>query len=358
MNHRSKPLYDALTGKVPDRVPVWFMRQAGRCLPEYRKIRDQMNTYDMFLTADIASEITLQPLRRFDYDAAIVYADILHVADVLGCGLSFVRGTGPVMKRAIRTTEDMDMVQERWPESKESVLQDLSFIQKTIAGVLPKLSPHHTLIGFAGSPWSVACYMIEGRSPGVLCSGVKRWMFENPKLFGKLMSTLTQITVEYLALQKQAGAEVLQIFESHSGMALSYDQYQKFCLPYLENLFAAVRKKLPTTPLIYYLGGSSSKLPLLSPLSPYITALSVDHRMSLQVARQHPISRSWALQGNLDPDALHQSPEALSSTVEGILQVGRKHQAGYIFNVGHGLKPDAPLAALEAVITQVHQSTP
>ena len=353
-SHQDQPFLDVLQGRVPSRTPIWFMRQAGRCLPEYRKIRETMNTYDMFLSPDIATEITLQPLSRFDYDAAIVYADILHVADVLGSGLSFVRGEGPIMARSTRTRQDLERIKELWEGGQSEVLSGLSFIQKTLRGVLAKLPAGKALIGFAGSPWSVACYMIEGRSPGVTCSGVKKWMFEHSRLYHELMSILTEVTIEYLVMQHRAGAQALQIFESHSGLALSYDQYQNLCLPHVKNLLSALHERIPEVPLIYYMGGCGGKLPLLSSLKPYLRVLGVGHRISLGEVSTHPATSSLALQGNLDPEALHCDPGSLQQVVEEILDQGRKHAPGFIFNVGHGLRPDAPLHSIEAVIKQVH----
>lgn len=343
-------------GHTPARTPIWFMRQAGRCLPEYRAIRERMSTLEMFLTPQIAIDVTLQPLRRFDYDAAIVYADILHIADALGCGLSFVRGEGPQMSHPVQTPKDMERIRELWKGGRDEVLSALSFITETIHGVRDGLESDKTLIGFAGSPWSVASYMVEGRSPGLHCVGIKKWMFHNPDLYHQLMTIIGDITVEYLVSQSRAGAEVLQLFESHSGVALSYSSYRDYVLPYITRLFREVHQRLPDTPLIYYFGNCGGKLSLVHSLLPYLTALSVDHRMSLGEATRHPVCRDVALQGNIDPDIFHASPRVLEKKTREILGWGTQHTPGYIFNVGQGIKPDTPLQAIETIISLVHSS--
>ncbi|MCY4443779.1 MAG: uroporphyrinogen decarboxylase [Proteobacteria bacterium] len=360
MNNRStqstgKPLLDALLGKKPSRTPIWFMRQAGRCLPEYRKIKESMNTYDMFQTPSIASTITLQPLKRFDYDAAIVYADILHIADVLGGELSFVPSLGPLLKRPIQNTADI-IYTEKLFNRMDQCLEKLSFVQQTLLLTKKHLTSEQALIGFAGSPWSVACYMIAGKSPGD-CRNVKLWMLNHPTLFAQLMEMITQLTIEYLSHQIDAGADTIQLFESHAGMALSYRQYQTFALPYIIQICEELQKRKPHTPLIYYINNSAGILPHIhsSRLPTLLKGFGVDFRQPLANLSQYPHFQHLTLQGNLDPLTLYASTDYLTHAVEDILKQGREHQGGFIFNVGHGLTPQTPLPAIKKVIELTHR---
>lgn len=332
------------------------MRQAGRCLPEYRQIRKTMPTYQMFQRPDVAAQITLQPLKRFDYDGCIVYADILHMADALGSGLSFARGFGPKMARVIRSAADLEFVRKA-SEQPEAMAPLYEFVYETLDRVKSQLASHVTLIGFAGSPWSVATYMIEGQSPH-LSFNTKRLMAESPQVFTELMEHITKLTKVYLHGQIRAGAEVIQLFESHAGMALSRKQYTQMCLPYILDIVTSLRTSAPDVPVIYYINGSAGKLDLLQPLLPLIQGFGVDHRQSLQHASHElasaPTTPQLTLQGNLDPMDLYAHPSKLAAEVADMLAAGKDHPGGFIFNTGHGLTPHTPLASLEALVKQVH----
>ena len=347
----AKPIYAVLTGQKPSRTPIWLMRQAGRCLPEYRQIRSRMSTYDMFQTPAVASEITLQPLKRFDYDGCIVYADILHIADALGAGLSFERGRGPIMARVVRSAADLNFV--RQARQQPALAARYEFVYETIDRVRTQLADHVTLIGFAGSPWSVATYMIEGQSPH-LSFNTKRLMAEQPAVFVELMEHITHLTKHYLHGQIKAGVEVIQLFDSHAGIALTPAQYQQFCLPYVQDIIANLRALSPHIPVIYYVNGSAGKFELMHEVIGQIQGFGVDFRQSLEQVTDHPLSKKIVLQGNLDPLDLYSSPAVLTAKTAQVLTAGRAHAGGFIFNTGHGLTPDTPLASIEALVAQVH----
>lgn len=355
MSSPQKPLLDVLCGRVPSRTPIWFMRQAGRCLSEYRSIRDRMETYDMFRTPEVACTITLQPMKRFDYDGCIVYADILHIADALGSGLSFKRGTGPVMKRVVRSVEDLRFVRKARSMSTCSDYYD--FVFETLDRVAGELDDDKTLIGFAGSPWSVATYMIEGQSPQQ-SHMTKRLAASDPQVFAELMEHITELTQVYLLGQIHAGAEVIQIFESHAGMALNSDQYVRWCVPYVRDILIHLQTHSPQTPLIYYVNGSAGKMDQMVDLFENIKAFGVDFRQPLRAVCHYPQCQNIVLQGNLDPMDLYANKTHLAQCVDQVLTAGRAHQGGFIFNVGHGLTPDTPLHSIEQVIAQVHDSSP
>lgn len=345
----SKPLLDVLSGNPPSRTPIWFMRQAGRCLPEYRAIRDKMSTLQMFQTPSVAETITLQPLKRFDYDGCIVYADILHVADALGAGLEFERGFGPKMSRVVRGPEDLAFVRNARADS--SMTAKYQFVYETLDRVKEKLSPNVTLIGFAGAPWSVATYMIEGRSPN-LSHQTKRLMAEHPEVFCELMEHITDITITYLKGQVSAGAEVIQLFESHAGIALTPQQFDRYCYPYVRKILTQLDG---TVPRIYYVNGSAAKWTGWNDLFDQMEGFGADYRQNLEVLSQSPLLKKLVLQGNLDPMDLYLDEEQLHQHVQRILAAGKTHQGGFIFNTGHGLTPNTPLMSLKRVVDWVHE---
>lgn len=342
-----KYILEALKGKPTERIPVWFMRQAGRSLPEYRAIKETMATYDMFQNPKIATEITLQPLKRFDLDAAIVYADILHIPDALGCGLSFVKGDGPKFKHTVRSLEDLKPLEDKLA-NMQAVQKELSFVGETLKGVKPQLEKHQTLIGFCGSPWTVASYVVEGGSTKTFFE-TKKFMLTQPKAFHRLMEILTETTIPYLEMQVANGAEVIQIFESWGGSALTPNQYSEFCLPYVKRLVDHISAKVP---VIHYVNKSAGILDEV--LSIESAGFGVDWTQKLSNVIDHPLTRGRTLQGNLDPLYLYADKEVIEQQVEEILSYADGYEGGYIFNVGHGFTPQTPLDAVGQVIEKVH----
>lgn len=345
-----KLFLQALNGEKTRRIPIWFMRQAGRCLPEYRAIKETMKTYDMFRTPNIAAEITLQPLKRFDYDAAIVYADILHIPDALGCGLSFVVGDGPKFEHTVRSTEDLKLLESKFA-SMQQVQKELSFVGETLTGVKKELSAEKALIGFCGSPWTVASYVVEGGSSKTFFE-TKKLMMTKPKVFHRLMEILTETTIPYLNMQVDAGAEALQLFESWGGSALSPAQYEEFCLPYVKKICDSLSTRVP---VIHYVNKSAGILDQV--LSIKTAGFGIDWSQNIANVTSNPHLSGRAIQGNLDPLFLYASPEVLKAQVQSVLTQGALYGGGYIFNVGHGLTPQTPLESIKAVVDQVHAFT-
>jgi uroporphyrinogen decarboxylase len=333
-----KPLLMAAQGLRPKHTPQWLMRQAGRYLPEYRAIRSQNDTLTMFKTPRIAAEITVQPLRRFPtLDAAIVYADILLIPDALGLGLQFVQGEGPVFSRPIRSESDVQWLEDQAADVG-AVMAKLDYLGETLQLVKPQLAPEVTLIGFAGAPWTVASYMLEGQSAHGEFHTSKLFMLQHPSLFERVMEVVTNLTITYLERQVSAGAEILQLFESWGG-ALTPAQYARFCAPYSQRIIAALKPKVP---VIHFVGESAGLLPEV--LATQADVLGVDWRQDLARVGHAARGKVRALQGNLDPLILHASQRELQSALEQILTSGQKlEDLGYIFNLGHGIRQTTPV---------------
>jgi len=347
-NDSTKPLLQAARGEKPAHTPVWLMRQAGRFLPEYRAVRERHDTLTMFTTPEIAADITLQPLRRFPLDAAIIYADILLIPHALGLGLTFVKGEGPRFARTIRSAEDLAWL-SRQAEDVDAVMARMDYLWETLARVKPGLSAEQTLIGFCGAPWTVASYMIEGGSAHGEFFESKMLLLREPDVFRGLMEILTKLSIRYLEKQVDAGAEILQVFESWGG-ALTPHQYMTFCAPYTRRLCEALRKRVP---LIHFVGESAGLLdPVLDVPS---DVFGVDWRQDLAVVSRHARTQTRALQGNLDPLLLYAPEAVLEERVRATLATGRAHPGGYIFNLGHGIRPTTPIESVERIVKIVHE---
>ncbi len=347
MTTPEKALLVAARGGKPARTPLWLMRQAGRYLPEYRAIREKHPTLTMFTTPTIAADITLQPLRRFDLDAAIVYADILLIPHALGLGLNFVAGEGPKFERTIRTREDVEWLR-RQAADPDAIVARCGYLAETLSRVKSGLAAHQTLIGFCGAPWTVASYMIEGGSAHGEFFHSKMLMLREPALFAELMDVVTDISIRYLRMQVDAGAEVLQVFESWGG-ALTPHQYATFCAPYAARITEALR---PSVPVIHFVGESAG---LLEPvLDVPCDVFGVDWRQDLALVRKHPALGARALQGNLDPLLLFAPFDVLEARVAATLEAGVPHPGGFIFNLGHGIRQTTPVEAVGFVVDLVH----
>lgn len=345
----AKPVLKALMGEKNIVTPVWFMRQAGRCLPEYRAIKSTMKTYDMFITPKVASEVTMQPLKRFPLDAAIVYADILHIPDALGCGLSFEPGDGPKFSHTVRTKSDLTLLRDRLKDSSK-VADSLSFVGETLRLVKPQLAKDQTLIGFAGSPWTVASYVVEGGSSHNFHQ-VKALMMKDPQVFKDLMEILTEATIPYLQMQIRAGAEVIQLFESWGGQALGTNMYKEFCKPYMERIIKALSSQVP---IIHFVNRSAGIWDEIVSLPSQ--GIGIDWAQPLSKVALDPRMQGRCLQGNLDPMWLYASWDKLKMEAQEILTAGRNFSGGYIFNVGHGFTPDTPLENVEKLVEFIHQA--
>jgi len=327
VHNSRKPILDVLQGRVPDHIPVWLMRQAGRYLPEYRELRAKSKNFlTLCLTPELATEITLQPIRRFNMDAAILFADILLVPMALGMNLEFREGEGPVLE-AIKDQKLLDKL------SYDP--QKVSAVFETVQRVKKDLPPQTTLIGFCGAPWTVACYMIDGNSRNHF-SAAKTWVREQPELLQGVIERLIDASEKYLIAQIEAGAEVLQIFDSWAGL-LAGDDFKRYVIKPTRDLVQRIRKKHPHIPIIGF-PREAGKNYAAYIRETGVDAMSIDQSVDLESARRD-LQSIKPLQGNLDPSLLVAGGEGMKKALENILtKLGPVH----IANLGHGVVPETP----------------
>ena len=331
---------DACARRPVDATPVWLMRQAGRYLPEYRAIREKMSFVEMCRRPDVAAEVTLQPLRRFDLDAAIVFADILLPLEPMGIGFHFTGDEGPVIERPIRSARDLEGVHGI------DAAADLQYVMDTIRLVRHELAPGVPLIGFSGAPFTLASYIVEGGHSRNYAH-VKRFMYHDPVTFARLMDLISEVVVDYLRAQIAAGAQAVQLFDSWAGWLSPYD-YELLVLPHVQYVIDAVKGR--GAPVIYFANGASAMLDLVAKVRSDV--IGVDWRIRLD--------RAWdqlgdvAVQGNLDPLTLLGPPQAIEERVADVLRraAGRP---GHIFNLGHGMVPQAPPDNVKYLVDAVHR---
>lgn len=339
----------ALRRQPVDRTPVWIMRQAGRYLPEYRATRERAGSFmALCQTPELACEVTLQPLARFPLDAAILFSDILTIPDAMGLGLDFVDGEGPRFERPLRSAADIQALRVPEPDTDLGyVMAAVNLIRRELAGRVP-------LIGFSGSPWTLACYMIEGGG-GTDFRRSKALMVEQPAVMHRLLDTLTEAVTAYLGAQFRAGAQALMVFDSWGGV-LAPAHFREFSLRYLHRIADTLARGDGDgrAPLILFSKGANTHLPALADTG--VEALGVDWTIGLDQVRQLTGDRV-AVQGNLDPTLLYAHPDAIRSEVARVLgEYGHGH--GHVFNLGHGITPQVPPEHLGAVIEAVHALSP
>jgi uroporphyrinogen decarboxylase len=326
----AKPLIRALKGDKLAHPPIWLMRQAGRYLPEYRDVRAKAGSFlDLCYNPALAAEVTLQPIRRFGFDAAILFSDILVVADALGQKVGFEEGRGPVLEALV---DGKDVARLKL----EQLHERLGPVYETIGRVKAALPAETVLIGFAGAPWTVASYMIEGGSTRDFARA-KSWMYGRATDFTALIGLLTDATSRYLIRQVEAGAEVLQIFDSWAG-ALSHPDMRQFCLAPLRQIVATVRKAHPKVPIILFPRGIGAGY-LDFAAEEFAQGLGLDSSVPLEWARDQLQTRA-CVQGNLDPQLLATGGRSLSAGTARILN--RLGRGAFIFNLGHGIVPETP----------------
>ncbi len=326
-----------------DATPVWFMRQAGRYMPEYRAVRARHSLLEIVRRPEIAAEVTLQPVRALGVDAAILFADILLPVEPMGLKLSFAQGEGPVIGNPVRHAEDVSRL--RLLDART----DLGHVMEAIRLLRRELPAEVPLIGFAGAPFTLASYMIEGGSSRSFVL-TKSMMYAAPELWESLMEKLAQSLAGYLLAQIEAGAQAVQLFDSWVG-ALSPQDYTRFVQPYSRQVLSAAASA--GVPVIHFGTGTGAFLPELKAAGG--TVIGLDWRV--------PLDRGWevlgedaAVQGNLDPVSLFAPLPVLRSHVEGVLDraAGRP---GHIFNLGHGILPGTPVEHVKAVVQMVHERT-
>ncbi len=342
-------LLRALLRQPVDRTPVWMMRQAGRYLPEYRKLRAEAGSFMGLATRpELACEVTLQPLRRYPLDAAILFSDILTIPDAMGLGLKFETGEGPRFERPVRDEAAIAALPAIEPESQLGYVMDaVRLIRRELDGAVP-------LIGFSGSPWTVATYMVEGGSSRGF-PVIKRMAYERPDLLHRLLDQLTSATVAYLNAQVAAGAQAVMVFDTW-GSALTPAAYREFSLAYLQRIVDEVTREAEgrRVPVVLFTKGAG---PLLADMAAAgCDALGVDWTTDLASARTYTGDRV-ALQGNLDPAILLARPEVIRAEVGKVLEsYGRG--PGHVFNLGHGITPDVDPAHAGAMIESVVELSP
>ncbi|NKI35020.1 uroporphyrinogen decarboxylase [Wenzhouxiangella sp. XN79A] len=336
----------ALRREPVDRTPIWLMRQAGRYLPEYRAVRARAGDFlTLAGTPELACEVTLQPIRRYDFDAAILFSDILILPHEMGLGLHFVTGEGPRFHRPLDSVAAIDKLPRPDPNDATGYVMDAV---RMIRRELPASTP---LIGFAGSPWTVATYMIEGGSSKTF-SRAKRLLLQHPEAAERLMTHLAESTADYLVAQVAAGADALMVFDSWGG-ALSPELFRRFSLNSMARIVERVRAECPATPIILFAKGCGSQLEALADTG--CTALGVDWTTSLADARAR-VGDRVALQGNLDPTVLTTRPDVIAAETEKVL-ADFGDGPGHVFNLGHGITPDVDPEHVQVLVDTVRRAS-
>lgn len=342
------PILDAAAGKQPTRTPVWFMRQAGRSLPEYKKAREGISMLDSCFMPELLAEITLQPVRRHDVDAAILFSDIVVPLKAAGIGVEIVAGRGPVMDKAITTRADVDNL----PILDHEVIE----VAEGIRIILEELNSQQALIGFVGAPFTLASYLIEG-GPSKNHEKTKAMMHAEPETWHALMRRLVPTITTFLKTQVDAGIDAMQLFDSWAGFLTERD-YREFVLPYSVEILKEVEGVIPR---IHFGVGTGELLPAMAEAGPEV--VGVDWRVPLDVAaeRIHGATGAKVLQGNLDPAMLFAGGDVVRSQVTRIKEeaaraIAAGHATGHIFNLGHGVLPTTQAEAITEAVSIIHES--
>ena len=343
-----KNLLRVLDGEALDVPPVWLMRQAGRYLPEYRAVRARAGSFlDLCYTPELAEEVTLQPIRRFGFDAAILFADILLVPHALGQELRFIEGEGP----RLDPIDDVAGLGRLRPV--DEIDEVLGPVYQTVARLAHSLPGEVALIGFAGAPWTVASYMVAGRSTPDQ-GPARAWMYRDPARFAQLIALITQATIHYLGRQIEAGAEAVKLFDSWAG-SLAPEMFVRFAIEPVRRIVAALQALHPGVPVIGFPRGAGAMYPEFAAATG-VAAVALDSTVPLSWARDtmspsRPGSPGVALQGNLDPMLVVTGGAALTDTAQ--RAVAAMRGAPHIFNLGHGITPDADPAHVEQLLRAV-----
>ncbi|MGE4576416.1 MAG: uroporphyrinogen decarboxylase [Candidatus Pseudothioglobus sp.] len=339
---------NALLKKEVSRTPIWVMRQAGRYLPEYRQTRKRAGDFlSLCKSSDLACEVTLQPLERFDLDAAILFSDILTIPDAMGLGLHFVEGEGPKFSKPLTTLNDINRL------SKPDVGSRLAYVSDAISVIKKNLKGRVPLIGFTGSPWTLATYMVEGGSSKNF-SKVKGLLYENPKHMHQLLNVLADTVIDYLNAQIEAGADSVMIFDTWGGL-LNKESYENFSLRYMSKIVEGIHRKYDekTIPVTLFTKGGSAWLEQIAATG--CDGVGLDWTVEIGEAERR-IGSKVALQGNLDPSVLYASPEVITAEAYKVLDQF-KGQTGHVFNLGHGITPDVNPESMKVLVDAVHSYT-
>lgn len=327
----------ALRGETVERPPVWMMRQAGRYLPEFIALRDQYDFFTRCQTPELAAEITIQPIRRFPLDAAILFSDILVVPQAMGIDFKMKESVGPWLETPIRSLEQVENLQDSGAE------ENLKYVYDAIEITLQKLENEIPLIGFAGSPWTLLCYAVEGKGSKSF-DIAKSFCFTQPEAAHLLLQKITDVTIAYLKRKVQSGVSAVQIFDSWGGM-LSPEDYQEFSWKYINQIVEALATE---THVVVFAKGCWYALEEMTKSK--VSALGVDWTITPELARKFT-NNAVTLQGNFDPARLHSSPDVIRKMVHEMIDRFGKDK--YIANLGHGILPNIPLENAEAFIRAV-----
>ena len=332
-------LLRVLRGERTERVPVWMMRQAGRYLPDYMKLRKQYSFFERCQTPELAAEITMQPVEQIGVDAAILFSDILVVPQAMGMEVQLVESKGPLLPEPIRTADDLERLLV--PDVEER----LAYVFEAIKLTKTYLSSRVPLIGFAGAPWTLLCYMVQGQGSKTF-DGAKAFCYTQPRAAHRLLQMITDTTIAYLKGQARAGADVLQIFDSWGGL-LSPDDFEVLSLQYIRQIVAALKDLTPT---IIFAKGAWHSLPAMAATG--ASGLGIDWCIRPQMARELAGPRV-ALQGNFDPAKLLAPVPVIKKEVTAMLDAFRGYP--HIANLGHGILPEVPVDHAKAFVEAVKQ---
>ena len=349
----SVPFLDAANGRPADRTPVWFMRQAGRSLPEYKGVRGEGSILHAIKQPDVAAEITLQPVRRYGVDAAVLYSDIVVPPHAVGFGIDVTPGTGPVAEQPLRSAADLDRL-------RPLEVDDIDYVVDTVKILAAELSESVPLLAFAGAPFTVGSYLIEG-GPSKDYRYTKAMMYSEPGLFHDVMDRLAASAVTFIDAQLSAGAGAFQLFDSWAG-SLSLADYRRFVLPHSTRVFAELRERHPDKPCVHFgigcdhlLGSMYDAMPDTGP-----RILGLDWRTPISDARSR-FGDDLVVQGNLDPSLVLAGEQAALVGTEQVLADNRladgSQHPGHIFNLGHGVNQHSDPEVLQAVVDHVHATT-
>lgn len=334
----------AARGEKPDKLPIWIMRQAGRYLPEFMEFRKSHTFFEICQNPELACEVTLMPIRRYDLDAAIIFSDILVIPQALGMEVEMRPGVGPVLPNPL-TIDNLDDL------NTSGAIDRLKYVGDAITLTRHKLEGKVPLFGFSGAPWTLMGYMIEGGGSKTL-SKAKKWLYAHPELSHKLLSLLTEVIINYLLLQIESGAQIVQVFDS-SAEYLNKSLYKTFCLPYLKKISTEVRDKLKKlkleeVPMVLFAKGAYFCLEEQAGLG--YEVIGVDWTMEADFVRS--TLKNVTVQGNLDPCALYAPKEELEKMAKEM--VSKFGPERYIVNLGHGIYPDADPEAVKTFVETVH----
>ena len=336
---------NALLKKEVTRTPIWVMRQAGRYLPEYRATRKKAGDFlTLCKSSDLACEVTLQPLDRFDLDAAILFSDILTIPDAMGLGLHFVEGEGPKFTHPLKTLKEIELLK------KPDISKELYYVSEAVSVIKTNLRGRLPLIGFTGSPWTLATYMVEGGSSKAF-SKVKGLMYENPKHMHQLLDVLADTVIDYLNSQIEAGADSVMIFDTWGGL-LNKERYENFSLRYMSKIIDGIKRDYDgkIIPVTLFTKGGGAWLEQIAATG--CDAVGIDWTVQIGEAESR-VGSKVALQGNLDPSVLLASPEVIKTEAYKILDQFHG-STGHVFNLGHGITPEVNPEKMKVLVDVVH----